>query len=1684
MSSVKVAVRVRPFNSREIARESKCIIEMAGATTAITNPKVPPNTSDSVKRFNFDYSYWSHDHHDADFSTQSMVYKDIGEEMLQHSFDGYNVCIFAYGQTGAGKSYTMMGRQEEQQEGIIPMICKDLFTRIQDTETDDLKYSVEVSYMEIYCERVRDLLNPKNKGNLRVREHPLLGPYVEDLSKLAVTDYQDIHDLIDEGNKARTVAATNMNETSSRSHAVFTIFFTQRRHDLMTNLTTEKVSKISLVDLAGSERADSTGAKGTRLKEGANINKSLTTLGKVISALAEVASKKKNAKKADFIPYRDSALTWLLRENLGGNSKTAMIAAISPADINYDETLSTLRYADRAKQIVCKAVVNEDANAKLIRELKEEIQKLRDLLKAEGIEVQEGPDGKVVCEKRDANKDELTKSTVIKSPTKSRNRNGSTTEMAVDQLQASEKLIAELNETWEEKLKRTEEIRVQREAVFAEMGVAVKEDGITVGVFSPKKTPHLVNLNEDPNLSECLLYYIKEGLTRLGTHEANVPQDIQLSGSHILKEHCTFENKNSTVTLLPHKDAIIYVNGRKLVEPEVLKTGSRVILGKNHVFRFTNPEQARELRDKIETENEAENEVEKTDTQQVDWNFAQCELLEKQGIDLKAEMKKRLDNLEEQYKREKLQADQQFEEQRKTYEARIDALQKQVEEQSMTMSMYSSYSPEDFHQEEDVYTNPMYESCWTAREAGLAAWAFRKWRYHQFTSLRDDLWGNAIFLKEANAISVELKKKVQFQFTLLTDTLYSPLPPELASTVAPLHQEDEFGAPPVSKTLVAVEVTDTKNGATHHWSLEKLRQRLELMREMYHNEAEMSPTSPDYNVESLTGGDPFYDRFPWFRMVGRSFIYLSNLLYPVPLVHKVAIVNERGDVRGYLRIAVQPVLDEESIDFNNGVKQSARLVFNEDDAKPKYRALNEKDDVQRYIDNGGLDSKLEELEDVDSGRGIDSNSASECHENSEEPGEHLQVGKEFTFRVTVLQATGIGAEYADIFCQFNFLHRHEEAFSTEPVKNSASGAPLGFYHVQNITVPVTKSFIEYLKTQPIMFKIFGHYQTHPLHKDAKQEFVSRPPPRRMLPPSIPISQPVRSPKFGPLPCAPTSTVLAKHDVLVWFEICELAPNGEYVPSVVEHSDDLPCRGLFLLHQGIQRRIRITIVHEPTTEVKWKDINELVVGRIRNTPESSDEQDEDACVLSLGLFPGEALEVPGDDRSFYRFEAAWDSSLHNSALLNRVSQGGETIYITLSAYLELENCARPAIITKDLSMVIYGRDARTGPRSLKHLFSGQYRNPEANRLTGVYELALRRASEAGSPGVQRRQRRVLDTSSTYVRGEENLHGWRPRGDSLIFDHQWELEKLTRLEEVGRMRHLLLLRERLGMDTNPNPTTKTEKDVCNLAARAATSPVHMVIPQSPQTPVKDPQQIIPEREYNQREQDLMLKCLKLVQGRYTKSEANDTQTQSDVSPSDEGCADMTVSCISSNSMENNKFVIRRRLCSPDRADAPNGWEAPAPATQPALPLRLYVPELEEIRVSPVVARKGLLNVLEHGGSGWKKRWVIVRRPYVFIYRSEKDPVERAVLNLATAHVECSEDQAAMVKIPNTFSVVTKHRGYLLQTLGDKEVHDWLYAINPLLAGQIKSRLARRTLEPASQTASQIQATNAANANSASK
>ncbi|XP_068057354.1 kinesin-like protein KIF1A isoform X8 [Anomalospiza imberbis] len=1777
-ASVKVAVRVRPFNSREMSRESKCIIQMSGSTTTILNPKQPKETP---KSFSFDYSYWSHTTPaDINYASQKQVYRDIGEEMLQHAFEGYNVCIFAYGQTGAGKSYTMMGKQEKDQQGIIPQLCEDLFSRINDTTNDNMSYSVEVSYMEIYCERVRDLLNPKNKGNLRVREHPLMGPYVEDLSKLAVTSYNDIQDLMDSGNKARTVAATNMNETSSRSHAVFNIIFTQKRHDAETDITTEKVSKISLVDLAGSERADSTGAKGTRLKEGANINKSLTTLGKVISALAEMDSgpnKNKKKKKTDFIPYRDSVLTWLLRENLGGNSRTAMVAALSPADINYDETLSTLRYADRAKQIRCNAVINEDPNNKLIRELKDEVARLRDLLYAQGL-------GDII---------DMTNAIAGISPSSSLSALSSRaasvaslherimfapgSEEAIERLKETEKIIAELNETWEEKLRRTEAIRMEREALLAEMGVAMREDGGTLGVFSPKKTPHLVNLNEDPLMSECLLYYIKDGITRVGREDAEKRQDIVLSGHFIKEEHCLFRSDTKTggeviVTLEPCEGADTYVNGKKVTEPSILRSGNRIIMGKSHVFRFNHPEQARQERERTPCA--------ETPAEPVDWAFAQRELLEKQGIDMKQEMEQRLQELEDQYRREREEANYLLEQQRLDYESKLEALQKQMD---------SRYYPEANEEEEE----PEDEVQWTEREFELALWAFRKWKWYQFTSLRDLLWGNAIFLKEANAISVELKKKVQFQFVLLTDTLYSPLPPDLLPPDAAKDREKR----PFPRTIVAVEVQDQKNGATHYWTLEKLRQRLDLMREMYDRAAEVPSSVIEDCDNVVTGGDPFYDRFPWFRLVGssdisgcnssplfntcmsermadltpsptfsnpdsditepadeqhqgqeeeeeeeeedleedifpecplcdgrdpfydrfplfslvgRAFVYLSNLLYPVPLVHRVAIVSEKGEVKGFLRVAVQAIsADEEAPDYGSGVRQSGTAKISFDDQH--FEKFQSESCPAVGMSRSG--TSQEELRIVE-GQGQVSDvgpSADEVNNNTcavtpedllldspEKPApdgplevalDHLKLGSIFTFRVTVLQASSISAEYADIFCQFNFIHRHDEAFSTEPLKNTGRGPPLGFYHVQNIAVEVTKSFIEYIKSQPIVFEVFGHYQQHPFPPLCKDVLSPLRPSRRHFPRVMPLSKPVPATKLSTMTRPSAGPCQCKYDLMVFFEICELEANGDYIPAVVDHRGGMPCHGTFLLHQGIQRRISVTLVHETGSLIRWKEVRELVVGRIRNTPEA-DESLIDPNILSLNILSSGYIHPSQDDRqfldsdmprTFYQFEAAWDSSMHNSLLLNRVTPYREKIYITLSAYIEMENCTQPAVITKDFCMVFYSRDAKLpASRSIRNLFgSGSLRASESNRVTGVYELSLCRVADAGSPGMQRRRRRVLDTSVAYVRGEENLAGWRPRSDSLILDHQWELEKLSLLQEVEKTRHYLLLREklettqRLGMETL-SPCSSEDSE--SRSTSCISSPLSADgAPESRTSPPETP---------SERQKELAVKCLRLLTHTFNReyshshvcisasesklSEMSVTLMRDPSMPAlgvttltpSSTCPSLVEGCY--NAMEVRPPQVSSRAESPDLEPVVEGEQKKSPARRPEEekePQRLLVPDIQEIRVSPIVSKKGYLHFLEPHTNGWVKRFVVVRRPYVYIYNSDKDAVERAILNLSKAQVEYSEDQQAMLKTPNTFAVCTEHRGILLQASSDKDMHDWLYAFNPLLAGSIRSKLSRR-------------------------
>ncbi|CAL7949776.1 unnamed protein product [Xylocopa violacea] len=556
MASVKVAVRVRPFNKRELAMNAKMIVQMDGKKTRIFNTKTPGSCREidreKYKDFTFDHSYWSFDANDENYASQEEVFYDLGTDVIESAFEGYNACVFAYGQTGSGKTFTMMGTPEAQ--GLIPRICKTLFARMAAGKESGASYRTEVSFLEIHNERVRDLLrlDQSQSHSLRVREHPKRGPYVQDLSSHLVYDYSDIQECMVRGNTHRTTASTNMNDVSSRSHAIFTITFVQAGLS-EGNMPSETVSKVHLVDLAGSERANATGATGQRLKEGAHINKSLVTLGSVISALAELSSTgdaSSSSKRNVFIPYRDSVLTWLLKDSLGGNSKTIMIAAISPADCNYGETLSTLRYANRAKNIINKPTINEDPNVKLIRELREEIQKLKSLI-GKDMSVERPP------------------------------------QVLLAQIHEKQEQEKVLTEEWTEKWRETQQILQEQKAL------GLRKSG--VGVVLDSEMPHLVGIDDDLLSTGVTLYHLKEGRTLVGTEEAPTTQDIVLTGADVEPEHCVVELDNGVATLHPLSPHC-WINTAQVDKPTRLSQGCIILLGRNNMFRYNDPAEAAKLR--------------------------------------------------------------------------------------------------------------------------------------------------------------------------------------------------------------------------------------------------------------------------------------------------------------------------------------------------------------------------------------------------------------------------------------------------------------------------------------------------------------------------------------------------------------------------------------------------------------------------------------------------------------------------------------------------------------------------------------------------------------------------------------------------------------------------------------------------------------------------------------------------------------------------------------------------------------------------------------------------------------------------------------------------------------------------------------------------------------------------------
>ncbi|XP_018789911.1 PREDICTED: kinesin-like protein KIF3A [Bactrocera latifrons] len=360
IENVRVVVRVRPMEKSELNSGATNVIQVDKINRAITAVK-PNAANEPPKTYYFDNVFSSD-------SNQLDLYVDTARPIVEKVLEGYNGTIFAYGQTGTGKTYTMSGNPDSPQtKGIIPNAFAHIFGHIAKAR-ENQKFLVRVSYMEIYNEEVRDLLGKDVSKSLEVKERPDIGVFVKDLSGYVVHNADDLENIMRLGNKNRVVGATKMNQESSRSHAIFSI--TVESSELTQgDMTNVKMGKLQLVDLAGSERQSRTQASGQRLKEATKINLSLSVLGNVISALVD--------GKSTHIPYRNSKLTRLLQDSLGGNSKTVMCATISPSDINYMETISTLRYASRAKNIQNRMRVNEEPKDALLRHFQEEIARLR-----------------------------------------------------------------------------------------------------------------------------------------------------------------------------------------------------------------------------------------------------------------------------------------------------------------------------------------------------------------------------------------------------------------------------------------------------------------------------------------------------------------------------------------------------------------------------------------------------------------------------------------------------------------------------------------------------------------------------------------------------------------------------------------------------------------------------------------------------------------------------------------------------------------------------------------------------------------------------------------------------------------------------------------------------------------------------------------------------------------------------------------------------------------------------------------------------------------------------------------------------------------------------------------------------------------------------------------------------------
>ena len=858
-----MAIRCRPFNEREKKLGALLCVNMTPTSTRVFDEAAGLN-----RTFNYDHCFWSFDGYDQEengylrpagpsspYSDQQLVYNALGKDLLDNALKGYNVCIFAYGQTGSGKSYSIFGYQNNK--GIVPMLCEELMNGKTLTEDDKHSFEMKIGMIEIYNEKIQDLLAPfeqrqQQKEGLKIRENPQTGVYVDKQTKAVVRSYSDIEKWIEFGNKHKTIAATLMNATSSRAHTVITIELVQK--EIMKLKTIQKTSHINLVDLAGSEKVMKTGAEGDRLKEACSINTSLTQLGIVITQLCEIGD-----GKIIVISYRDSILTRLLQNALGGNSKTTMICAVSPDKNNIDETLSTLRYANNAKNIKNKARINESEIDKKIRELTEENEKLKDLLK---------------------------------------------------QLESNKTGNVGLNEDLRSQIKEVESTISDQQHILSRGSIGGQRSPTLPQIKEPElsietiKVSHLYNLNEDPYLTGRIIYNLEANpsiVVGRQIEEALDPREkkIILNSVGILEDHARFNYINGQLTLTVFEltaAEVTFVNGESLenyLDEEAgyirqLHDWDRIIFGTSSTFLVRLTGSAKKL-----TESPV------GVVGKIDWEFCQKEKYncqEKYAIQSQKlrdeENERRFREQEDKLKKEMDETKQVFERQLKAQEAEyqrvFESLNTSKKESSQKEEAENVLELEN--QQKMLQIQDAYKTKETEFQAFMNVLQKEKEMFEKNKLLSKKI-ENYLFsyyskIREADLIAKELNRNIEF--TPFVKSI------NLLNTVNRKELSIE--------NFVNVKVINREDGWVNYWSLEQFDNRLALIKEAM--EYFFSRNQIKYTKEN----DPFWDPEEFF-LYGQSFSMAKNILYKFELSHKIGIVGYEGDI-GHFNVSLIPIDDD------------------------------------------------------------------------------------------------------------------------------------------------------------------------------------------------------------------------------------------------------------------------------------------------------------------------------------------------------------------------------------------------------------------------------------------------------------------------------------------------------------------------------------------------------------------------------------------------------------------------------------------------------------------------------------------------------------------------------------------------------------------------------------------------------